>query len=147
MLRASPRCLRLSTQSKMKRDTNTAVNRFASKPNVSVVANPFTGPVPKMKRIARNDGGDVRIHDGDPGVAEALDLPPRAEFYHCATLRECARRSAHWNPRPCRRQDHTRDSRQGQGNVDPAMVDHPRNPSKIMRFIISATSALIPAPR
>ena len=52
MLNASPRCLRLRIQSKISRDTKTAVNRFASKPNVKVVAKPRTGPVPKMNRIA-----------------------------------------------------------------------------------------------
>src|SRR6516165_5396625 len=51
MLNASPRCLRLRIQSKITRETNTAVNRFASKPNVSVTANPLTGPVPKMNRM------------------------------------------------------------------------------------------------
>ena len=52
MLNASPRCLRLKTQSKITRETNTAVNKFANKPNVRVTANPFTGPVPKMNKIA-----------------------------------------------------------------------------------------------
>ena len=52
MLKASPRCLRLKIQSNMVRETNTAVNRFASKPKVSVTANPCTGPVPKRNRIA-----------------------------------------------------------------------------------------------
>ena len=36
----------------MTRETKTAVNKFASRPNVKVVANPLTGPVPKMNRIA-----------------------------------------------------------------------------------------------
>jgi len=52
MLNASPRCFRLRTQSKITRETNTAVNRFASKPKVSVTANPFTGPVPNKNKIA-----------------------------------------------------------------------------------------------
>src|SRR5580698_3349148 len=52
MLNASPRCLRLKTQSKIMRDTKTAVKRLASKPKTSVVAKPFTGPVPKRNRIA-----------------------------------------------------------------------------------------------
>src|SRR5215469_5427656 len=51
ILNASPRCLRPSTKSKITRDTNTAVNKFASRPNVSVTANPFSGPVPKMNRM------------------------------------------------------------------------------------------------
>ena len=51
MLSASPTRFRLRIQSKMARDTNTAVNRFARRPKVSVVANPRTGPVPKMNRI------------------------------------------------------------------------------------------------
>ena len=52
MLNASPRCFRLKTQSKITRETNTAVNKFASNPKVSVTANPFTGPVPNKNRIA-----------------------------------------------------------------------------------------------
>src|SRR5215472_4332508 len=51
ILNASPRCLRLSTKSKITRDTKTAVNRLASRPKVSVTANPFTGPVPKINRM------------------------------------------------------------------------------------------------
>src|SRR5947209_9022508 len=51
MLRASPRCLRVRMASKITLETNTAVNRLASRPNVSVTANPFTGPVPKINRI------------------------------------------------------------------------------------------------
>src|ERR1035441_7766916 len=35
----------------MVRDTNTAVNKLASKPNVSVTAKPLIGPVPKRNRM------------------------------------------------------------------------------------------------
>ena len=52
MLSASPRSLRLRIQSKITRETNTAVNRLASKPNVRVTANHFTGPVPNRNKIA-----------------------------------------------------------------------------------------------
>ena len=52
MLSTSPRSLWLRTQSKITRETKTAVNKLANKPKVSVTANPFTGPVPKMNRIA-----------------------------------------------------------------------------------------------
>ena len=45
MLNASPRCLRLKIQSKIMRETNTAVNRLASSPKVRVTAKPLTGPV------------------------------------------------------------------------------------------------------
>src|SRR5436305_12081336 len=51
MLNASPRSLRFKMASKMTRETNTAVNRFASRPKVNVTANPRTGPVPKRNRI------------------------------------------------------------------------------------------------
>ena len=36
----------------MTRETKTAVNRLASRPTVSVVAKPLTGPVPNMNRMA-----------------------------------------------------------------------------------------------
>ena len=51
MLNASPRCLRLKIQSKIMRDTKTAVKRLARRPNVKVTAKPRTGPVPKMNKI------------------------------------------------------------------------------------------------
>ena len=71
MLRASPRCLRLKTQSKITRETNTAVNRLANKPKVSVTAKPLHRPGAKQEQNdSRNDGGYVGIHDGDPGVAK-----------------------------------------------------------------------------
>ncbi len=49
---ASPRARRLTLASKIVRDTKTAVNKFAIKPKVKVMAKPFTGPEPKMNRIA-----------------------------------------------------------------------------------------------
>ena len=52
MLNASPRCLRLKSQSKIMRETNTAVKRLASKPKVKVTAKPLTGPVPNKNRMA-----------------------------------------------------------------------------------------------
>src|SRR5581483_8081501 len=51
MLSASPRCLRLKIQSKITRETKTAVNKFAKRPKLSVTANPRTGPVPKINRM------------------------------------------------------------------------------------------------
>ena len=38
--------MRFRIASKITRETNTAVNKFASRPKVKVTANPFTGPVP-----------------------------------------------------------------------------------------------------
>src|SRR5437588_7999133 len=52
ILKASPRCLRARMASKITRETNTAVNRLAKRPNVSVTANPLTGPDPKRNRMA-----------------------------------------------------------------------------------------------
>ncbi len=43
---------RLSSQSKIVLDTNTAVNTFAIRPITSVTANPFTGPVPNKNKNA-----------------------------------------------------------------------------------------------
>src|SRR5580704_434719 len=51
ILNASPRCLRLSYQSKITRDTNTAVNKFANRPKLRVTAKPRTGPVPKINKM------------------------------------------------------------------------------------------------
>ncbi len=48
---ASPRCLRLRIESKITRETKTAVNRLAAKPKLKVTAKPLTGPVPKRNRI------------------------------------------------------------------------------------------------
>ena len=52
MLRSVSLGLRHIWISKMARETNTAVNRFAIKPITRVTAKPRTGPVPKMKRNA-----------------------------------------------------------------------------------------------
>src|SRR5437667_9383681 len=52
MLNASPRCLRLKIQSKIMRETKTAVKRFANKPKFNVTAKTLTGPVPKRNRMA-----------------------------------------------------------------------------------------------
>src|SRR5207253_8030892 len=52
MLKASPRPLRLSTASKITRETKTAVNRLAKRPKISVRPNPLTGPVPTKNKIS-----------------------------------------------------------------------------------------------
>ena len=73
MLNASPRCMRLNIQSKITRLTNTAVNRLANRPKVKRNRESLhRAGAEDEQNDRRNDGGDVRIHDRHPGVAEAL---------------------------------------------------------------------------
>ena len=53
MLNVTTRFCIPSSQSKMVRETKTAVKRFANRPITRVTANPFTGPVPNRNRNAQ----------------------------------------------------------------------------------------------
>src|SRR5438045_526906 len=52
MLMDSPRGLFAKCESKITRETNTDVNRFAARPQTKVTANHLVGPLPNTNKIA-----------------------------------------------------------------------------------------------
>ena len=73
MLNASPRWWRLRMLSKMARETKTAVNRFASRPKRQCHSESADRTGSEQEQDdGRNDGRDVRIDNGEPGMTEAL---------------------------------------------------------------------------
>src|ERR1700733_4505085 len=139
---ASPRCLRFRRASKIVRDTKTAVNRFAPRPKTSVTAKPFTGPVPKRKRMAAETivvtwVSRMVVHAcAKPwSTAAAGDLPARSSSRMRSKMS-----TFESTPMPT-----VRITPAIPGKVSVAVVK-PMKPSRITRFRKSARSALMPAP-
>jgi len=123
------------------RETNTAVNRLASKPKVKVTANPLTGTSSEQEQDgSRYDRGDVRIHDRDPACAKPCSTA-RTASSRSGVPPECAQKISTFRVhRPCPRSG----SRRNTGRVSVA-PKYPIKPNRMIRFRISAKSALMPA--
>ena len=99
----------------MWRETKTAVNRFANKPKLSVMAKPLTGPVPNKKQDdGRNNGRHVGIDNRHPGMREALIDRRRghlagSQFFPYALKDQHVRIDAHADG-----ENYAGDSREGQ---------------------------------
>ena len=62
-----------SQNSKITRETKTAVNRFQSMPMIMVRAKPLTSSVPdRVEHDGREQVGDVRVEDRHPGAVEPV---------------------------------------------------------------------------
>ncbi len=101
-------------KSKIRRETNTAEKSVARLPTVRVTAKPWMLPLGKLRQDeGRDDGGDVRVRDGQERALEAGLHHGLRGSCPAASPPSSSRRSARLRPRPCRRSARGRRLRPG----------------------------------